>query len=140
MFGRKRTKPIDLASLDDLKPLIDEGKPILLDFFQTGCAPCRVMDGIVNELAEEYEGGAHIVKVNVGKVPGAVEAFKIRSTPTFVLLSRAQKKASKKARKRAGDSPPKERSVSPRWRASGLVRKDQMERVLQANGGVRTAS
>lgn len=139
MIFRKRVKPVNLERLDDLEPLIETGQPILLDFWQLGCQPCRTMDGIVNELAEEYAGAAHIVKVNVGKVPGAVQEYKIRSTPTFVLLGRSQKKPSKKAR-RKGTPEVRAGAMSPRWRASGLVNKAVMTRVLESNGAVRADS
>jgi thiol-disulfide isomerase/thioredoxin len=93
------------------------------------------MDGIVNELAEEYEGGAHIVKVDVGKVPGAVQTFKIRSTPTFVVLGRSQKTSKKKRKQQDPES--EKAKMTPRWRTSGLVPKDQMQRVLESNGARR---
>jgi len=136
MIFRRRPKPISLSSLAELEPMMDGDRPILLDFFQVNCRSCKIMDGIVNELAEEYEGGAHIVKVDVGKVPGAAQTFKIRSTPTFVLLGRSQKK-SKKKRQQSGDG--SAAKMTPRWRTSGLVPKDQMQRVLESNGAVRAA-
>ena len=140
VFSRK-PKAIKLQSLDELDPMLRSGKPVLLDFMQVGCGPCKVMDGIVNELAVEYGDSAHIVKVDVGKVPGAAQAFKVRSTPTFVLLGRAPAKQSKKARQRAekhgGPSRNKSGAITPRWRTSGLVKKDALRGVLESNGAVR---
>ena len=105
------------------------------------CGPCKVMDGIVNELAVEYGDSAHIVKVDVGKVPGAAQAFKVRSTPTFVLLGRAPAKISKKARQRAAkqsDQPRKKSGqITPRWRTTGLVKKDALRGILESNGAIR---
>lgn len=139
LFSRK-SKPIKMQSLEELKPMIDSGKPVLLDFMQLNCGPCRVMDGIVNELAEEYGESAHIVKVDVTKVAGAAQIFKVRSTPTFVLLSNTPQKVSKKAAKRAKPDRPKGRQaqLTPRWRTTGLVKKDQLERLLESNGAART--
>ena len=133
---RRRTKPTEIASLEQLQQLTGEGKPVLIDFFQYGCGPCKIMDGIVNELAEEFDDSAHIVKVNVARVPGAAQAFGVRSTPTFVLLARSQKKKAKKSRRGADDAAATA-SVTPRWRTSGLVRKDVMTRVLESNGATR---
>lgn len=135
MIFKRRNKPTEVTSLEELEELKAGSKPILLDFYQQNCQPCRTMDGVVNELADEFSDSAHVVKVNVGKVPGAVQEFKIQSTPTFVLLGRSQKKLSKKARKAQKQQPtPENAPMSPRWRASGLVRKDIMERVLISNG------
>ncbi len=130
---KKRKKAVQLNSLDELQPMIDSGNPVLLDFFQFGCAPCKVMDGIVNELAAEYGETAHIVKVNVARVPGAAQAFKVRSTPTFVLIGRPP---SKKAKTRARPAEPGR--VTTRWRGSGLVKKDFLARVLESNGASRS--
>ncbi len=139
----KRQKATKIHSLEELKPMIESGKPVLLDFMQVSCGPCQIMDGIVNELAEEYGESAHVVKVDVGKVPGAAQMFAVRSTPTFVLLGDAPKKQSKKARQRAAASPqpakPGTKRIQPRWRTTGLVRKDQLQRVLESNGATPQA-
>ena len=136
----KKPKAEKIHSPDELKPMIESGKPLLIDFMQINCGPCQTMDGIVNELARDYGDTAHVVKVDVTRVPGAAQMFKVRSTPTFVLLGRAPEKKSKKARKRGrrGEAAAKtNQTVQPRWRTSGLVRKDQLERVLESNGAVR---
>lgn len=137
VFSRK-TKARKLQSLNELDPMLKSGKPVLLDFMQVGCGPCQVMDGIVNELASEYGDSAHIVKVDVGKVAGAAQAFKVRSTPTFVLLGTAPAKQSKKARQRAakqgGTQRNKSGKITPRWRTTGLVKKDALRKVLESNG------
>jgi len=130
----KKTKPAKIHSLDELQPMIATGQPVLLDFFQVGCAPCQVMDGIMNELAREYGESAHIVKVDVTKVAGAAQMFSVRSTPTFVLLGAA---ATKKSKKRKSGTDGNGSRISARWRTSGLVKKDQLQRALESNGAVR---
>lgn len=140
MFRRK-PKAQKIDHLDELKPMLSSGNPVLIDFFQIGCAPCQVMDGIVNELAREYGESAHIVKVDIGRVPGAIQTFGIRSTPTLVVMGRAPEKTSKKARRRAhGTKKHRDRRVTQRWRTSGLVKKDQLERVLESNGARKLAA
>lgn len=135
MFKRKRVKALTIDRLDELDGLAAENKPILIDFWQQGCQPCRTMDGIVDELANEFQESAHVVKVDVGRVPGAVEQFRIQSTPTFVIMARSQKKPSKKARQRSAKAGvPAGKPVSPRWRGSGLIRKDVLEQALLSNG------
>ena len=141
MRRRKKVRAVVIDHLDELKGFAAEGKPILIDLWQQGCAPCKVMNGIVDELASDFEGVAHVVKVDVGRVPGAAAAFKVRSTPTFVVMGRSQKKPSKKARKRAAAAgAPQKKAYSPRWRGSGLVKKDVLERALISNGAVREES
>ncbi|MDH3250001.1 MAG: thioredoxin family protein [Acidimicrobiia bacterium] len=115
---KKRPKPISLESYQQLQELVDSGKPVLVDFFQHGCGPCQVMDGIVNELAEEFSESAIVVKANVRNVPEALDTFKVRSTPTFVLLTKK----------------PEATKPTQRWRASGLVKKDVLTKSLISAG------
>jgi thiol-disulfide isomerase/thioredoxin len=141
MFGRKRAKPIDARSLDEVRALLAEGKPVLLDFWQPGCRNCKIMDGIVNEVAEEYGGSAHVVKVDVTRVAGAAQAFSVKATPTFILLARpAAPAAKKKAKRHAAPAPgAADRAPVARWRASGMVRKDLMTRAMDGAGATRAA-
>lgn len=115
---KKRPKPVTLTSLAHLEELLDTGKPVLVDFYQYGCSPCQVMDGIVNELAEEFSEEAVVVKANVRDVPDALQPFKVRSTPTFVVLTKS----------------PGAASFTQRWRASGLVKKDMLTKSLVSAG------
>lgn len=131
---RKRARARQINHLSEIDDLMEGDQPILIDFWQVGCGPCKVMDGIVNELAEEYAGTAQVVKVDVARVPSAVQAFAVRSTPTFVVLGRSAKTSKKK---RAKGAPAGKAKMTPRWRASGLVQKDQLERVLESNGAKR---
>ena len=115
---KKRSKPVALESIAHLDELTSSGLPVLVDFFQHGCAPCQVMDGIVNEIAVEFEGRAHVVKANARAVPEVFDRFKVRSTPTLMVLTR-----------RPGANAP-----TQRFRAGGLVRKDQLVKSLRSAG------
>ncbi len=129
MFRRsKRVKATRVESMDEITEMAASGRPVLVDFMQPGCAPCRVMDGIVDELADEFQDSAHVVKVNLRELPAAAHTFKVKSTPTFVLLA-----VSPKARKKAaavGGVP----AATQRWRATGLVKKDALRKAIESNG------
>jgi thioredoxin 1 len=128
MIFKRRQKAVQANSLQQIDELVASGKPVLIDFFQFGCAPCRVMDGIVDEIADEFGQNAHVVKANVAKVPAAAQRYKIRSTPTFILVSTS-------TRQKKRNKPNSNRIVpTQRWRASGLVKKDQLRRVLEREG------
>lgn len=134
---KKRPKARKLAHVGEIDELTRSGKPVLVDFYQVGCAPCQVMDGIFNELAREYGSSAHVVKADIGRMPDAVYKYKIRSTPTMVLLAPARPKKDKKGKNRQGGKLSNQRPVTQRWRASGLVKKDQLTRLLESNGARR---
>jgi thioredoxin 1 len=139
MFTKKpkARKVTSLAEIDDLSRT---GKPVLVDFYQVGCAPCQVMDGIMNELAREYGSSAHVVKADISSMPDAIARYGIRSTPTMILLGRPPVKASKKAKDRSTGTKGGQRPVTQRWRASGLVQKNQLTRLLESNGARRVTA
>jgi len=134
---KKKPKAQKLSHMGQIDELTKSGKPVLVDFYQVGCAPCQVMDGIFNELAREYGSSAHVVKADIANMPDAVNRYKIRSTPTMVLLAPARPKKSKKGKNRQGGKLSNRRPVTQRWRASGLVQKDQLTRLLESNGATR---
>ena len=103
---KRRYKAPQLESSDDLDSLLERGQPILVDFWKSNCQPCRVMDGIVDEVAEEFQEDAIVVKAGLDSVPDLFGKFKVRSTPTFVLVT------------------PQGTGLHQRWRQSGLVKKD----------------
>jgi thiol-disulfide isomerase/thioredoxin len=115
---KKRPKPTALESLEQLDELTASGKPVFVDFFQHNCMPCRTMDGIVNELAQDFDGSAHVVKINAANVPMAFQKFKVKSTPTFMILTANAEGT----------------AVTQRWRASGLVKKDVLVKSLVSSG------
>lgn len=135
---KKRPKAERVTTLAEIDALATSGKPVLVDFYQDGCAPCQVMDGIMNELAREYGDTVHVVKADITRMPDAQYRFKVRSTPTMVLLSSTPPKRAKKQRS-GRDRPTGGRpATTQRWRASGLVQKDFLVTVLESNGAVRS--
>lgn len=147
LMFKKRPKARSLEHISEIEELAKTGKPVLIDFYQVGCAPCQVMDGIFNELAREYGDSAHVVKADISRMPDAAQQFQVRSTPTMILLATAPPKKAKRKKNRQGrESQGREsqgstmsgpQRVTLRWRASGLVKKDQLTRALESNGAQR---
>lgn len=105
LFKRRHKAPA-IKSVTEFEDLVQGGRPVLVDFMKYGCQPCQVMDGIVDEISEEVLGEAHVVKAKLEEVPELFDRFKVRSTPTFVLVT------------------PRPGGLHQRWRQSGLVKKD----------------
>jgi thioredoxin 1 len=63
-----------------------KGKVVLVDFWAAWCAPCRMMAPVLNEIAGELNGTAHIGKVNVEQYQSLAQKFKVRGIPTMILF------------------------------------------------------
>jgi thioredoxin 1 len=57
-------------------------QPVLVDFYADWCAPCLILGPTVEELAEEYNGRAKVVKFNVDHSQSVPQQLGIRGIPT----------------------------------------------------------
>jgi thioredoxin 1 len=67
-------------------------EPLLVDFWAPWCAPCRMLDPVVGEIARENAGKFAIAKVNVDESPGVSEKFGVRSIPTLLFFKAGEKR------------------------------------------------
>ena len=63
--------------------------PVLVDFWATWCAPCRMLGPVIDELAEEAQG-YKVGKVNVDEQPELARQFRVMSIPTLMVFKDGQ--------------------------------------------------
>lgn len=94
LLARYRMKNIPVvADNDKILTLTDKNfqhqtknKLVLVDFWASWCAPCRMMAPVLNEVADELSGNSHIGKVNIEEYQSLAQKFQVRNIPTLVLL------------------------------------------------------
>ncbi len=75
---------------NDFKETIKEYPLVLVDFWAAWCGPCKMMEPVLDELAEEYQGDVVIGKMNVDKNQNIPSRFQVSSIPTMVLFKEGE--------------------------------------------------
>ena len=64
--------------------------PVLVDFSAEWCAPCRMMEVTLAEIAEERAGKLKVVRVSVDDSPAVATRYRVQGLPTLLLLQDGQ--------------------------------------------------
>lgn len=91
--------------------IINQDKPVLVDFFATWCGPCKMMSPILDDVNNRVGENANIIKIDVDKNPQAAATYQVRGVPTLILFKNGK----------------------PLWRQSGVVPANQLEKLINEN-------
>jgi len=72
------------------REVVESDKPVLLDFWATWCAPCRMLSPTIDQLSEEFDGKAVIGKVNIDEEHELAERFGVMSIPSVFVIKNGQ--------------------------------------------------
>lgn len=66
--------------------IINDHKPVLVDFYADWCGPCRMMKPILEQVKQTVGDDATVIKINVDKNPAAAEAYQVIGIPTLMIF------------------------------------------------------
>lgn len=66
--------------------LLTSSSPVVVDCTASWCGPCRVVAPLIDRLAEEYEGRAKVVKLDLDQNKDIAKRFGIRSIPAVLVF------------------------------------------------------
>jgi len=80
----------EINNITDYQNIINENKPVLLDFYADWCGPCQTQLPIVEGLATKHESDFVIAKVNVDKNKELAQKFGVRSIPALFFIENGE--------------------------------------------------
>ncbi len=80
------SKLIEVTDEEFEQEVLDADLPVLVDFWATWCAPCKIVGPIVEELADEYDGKVKFVKLDTEENFEVPDRYGIRSLPTLLVF------------------------------------------------------
>ena len=86
--------------------VLDAASPVLVDFTAVWCQPCKMLDPIVRQLADDWAGKLTVFKLDVDDNPQLAMDYQIMGVPTLMLF-----KAGKPVERLSGFQP-KDRLVN----------------------------
>lgn len=92
--------------------IINQDKPVLVDFFAEWCGPCKTMSPILKEVKDMLQNEVSIIKIDVDKNQAIAAKFQVKGVPTFVLYKKGQQV----------------------WRQSGMVTKKDLMAIIKKFG------
>ncbi|GHD11386.1 thioredoxin [Zhihengliuella salsuginis] len=74
--------------------VLDNGKPVIVDFWAEWCGPCRMLSPILDQIADEHAEKIDVVKVNVDENPAIAAKYGITSIPAVYVFQGGEHVAS----------------------------------------------
>lgn len=65
--------------------VMNSDRPVLMDFWASWCAPCRMLSPVVDEIAQE-RSDIKVCKVNIDEQQQLAARFGVMSIPTLVVI------------------------------------------------------
>jgi len=70
--------------------VVDSSIPVLVDFTAVWCGPCKMLEPIVKQLAQEWDGRVKVVKLDVDENASLAMQYQVMGVPTLILFTKGK--------------------------------------------------
>jgi thioredoxin 1 len=96
--------------MSNFSEIINQDKPILVDFFAEWCGPCKTMSPILKEVKSAFGDKISIIKIDVDKNQALAAKYQVRGVPTLILY----------------------KSGKQVWKQSGVAQKNELVSIINS--------
>ncbi len=72
--------------------VLNADTPVLVDFTAVWCQPCKMIDPIVKQLAQDWDGKVKVVKLDADENPNIMMQYRVLGIPTLMLFKSGELK------------------------------------------------
>ena len=76
----------DVTDQNFEQAVLNSEVPVLVDFWGEACPPCKALAPTVEQVAQQYEGRAKVVKMSVDDNNRVPTRYGIRGIPTLIMF------------------------------------------------------
>ncbi len=76
--------------MSKFQELINDDKPLLVDFSAEWCGPCKVLAPELKKFANRMGDQLRVIKVDVDRNPQAASHFQVQGVPTLILFRKGK--------------------------------------------------
>ncbi|MEO8765795.1 MAG: thioredoxin [Ginsengibacter sp.] len=76
--------------METFSKIINDEKPVLVDFHAEWCGPCKMMAPELKRFAENNKNDIRVLKVDIDKNQPTAGEFKIQGVPTLILFKKGK--------------------------------------------------
>jgi thioredoxin 1 len=66
--------------------VLDAALPVLVDFTAVWCGPCKMLDPLVKQLAQDWDGRVKVVKLDIDENQDLTIQYQVMGVPTLILF------------------------------------------------------
>lgn len=70
--------------------VLDSSQPVLVDFTAVWCGPCKMLDPVVKQLAQDWSDKVKVVKLDVDNNPNLAMQYQVMGVPTLMLFKNGE--------------------------------------------------
>ena len=70
--------------------IINDTRPVIVDFHALWCGPCKVQSPILSDIASKFGERVRVIKIDVDQNPGLASKYHIQGVPTVIIFKNGQ--------------------------------------------------